>query len=69
MTTTKTTLRGHCPCCGNLQAAPRIQRGDKKLYDGLIVIVASTIDGARVYYNGNRSWIGTKAWRNLPDAA
>jgi len=51
------------------EPAPRIKRGDKKLYDGRLTLEAYYTQGARVYYNGGKGWIGTQAWRRLPDAA
>lgn len=51
------------------EAAPRIARGEKKLYDGRLVLTADYVQGARVYYNGGRGWIGTQKWRSLPNAA
>jgi hypothetical protein len=51
------------------EAAPRIARGEKKLFDGRLVLTADYVQGARVYYNGGRGWIGTQKWRSLPNAA
>jgi hypothetical protein len=49
-------------------AAP-ICRGDRKVFPSGLVLVADYVQGARVYYNGSRGWVGTQKWRSLPDAA
>jgi hypothetical protein len=52
-----------------------IEAGEKKLSEGGHTLIARYQDGARVYYKFSRAgqdkvytgWIGTQAWRKLPD--